>query len=204
MTTLAWLLIAYGVAFAINAIPAFMPATWAVLAFFYVHYKLPLLILTIGGAVFSTLGRLVLAWVARHWGRRIVPAAKRQELDALSSWLENRPAWQVPFVVFIFSVIGVIPSNQLFIGAGLTTTPLAPVALGFFAGRAISYTGAALLTSRVTYSLEGLLRNYWSSPSAWLVQLVSLAAIVAFTMIPWSKVLHISIPTEARAQQPAG
>lgn len=201
MTALAWLFVAYGVSFVINLIPAFMPATWTVLAFFYVHYRLPLLLLTVGGAVFSTLGRLVLALTARRWGRRIVPAKKRRELDALSAWLEQRPAWQIPLAVFIFSLVGVIPSNQLFIAAGLTTTRLAPVALAFFAGRAVSYTTAAIATSKVTYSLDGLLRNYWSSPSAWLVQLLSLAAVVAFTMIPWSKVFHLSLPTGAYPEQ---
>ncbi|HEX6510420.1 MAG TPA: hypothetical protein VF221_22555 [Chloroflexota bacterium] len=195
MTTLAWLAIAYAVAFVINVIPAFMPATWAVLAFFYVHYKLPLLLLTVGGAAFSSLGRLVLALATRRWGRKFVPAKQRREIDALGTWLEQRPAWQIPLAVFIFSLVGVIPSNQLFIAAGLTTIRLAPVVLGFFAGRVISYTVAAVATSKVTYSLDALLKNYLSSPSAWLIQLLSLAAVVGFTMIPWTKVLHIPVPS---------
>ena len=193
MTTLAWLAIAYAIAFVINVFPAFMPATWTVLAFFYVHYKLPLLILTVGGALFSSLGRLVLAWAARRWGRKIVPAKKRTEIDALGSWLDDRPSWQVPLVVFVGS-LGLIPSNQLFITAGLTKMRLAPVVAGFFAGRVISYTVSALATSKVANSLASILRNYWTSPGSWVIQLVSVAAIVGFTMIPWTKVLHIPVP----------
>ncbi len=195
MTTLIHLIIAYAVAFVINVVPAFMPATWSVLALFYVHYQLPLLLLTLGGAVFSTLGRLVLAWAAGRWGQRIVPAKKRTEIDALGAWLNGRPSWQVPLVVFVAS-LGLVPSNYLFITAGLTKMRLAPVAAGFFAGRAISYTVSAQAVSKVAGSLEGLLQNYWSNPSAWVIQLLGLAAVVGFTMIPWTKVLHISPPTE--------
>ena len=203
MTTLLWLVIAYAIAFVINIIPAFMPATWTVLAFFYVHDKLPLLLLTVGGAVFSTLGRLVLAWAAGRWGRKIVPVKQRTEIDALGAWLDNRPSWQVPLVVFVAS-LGLVPSNQLFITAGLTKMRLAPVAAGFFAGRAISYTVSAQVTAKAAGSLAGLLRNYWSSPSVWVIQLISLAVIVGFSMIPWRKVLHISTPTATEQTQPAG
>lgn len=194
MTTLAWLAIAYAVTFVINVIPAFMPATWQVLAFFYIRYKLPLLLLTVGGALFSSLGRLVLALAARRWGRKIVPAKQRTEIDALGTWLDDRPSWQVALTVFVFS-LGPIPSNQLFIAAGLTTTSLEPVAAGFFAGRIISYTFSVAAASKAAGSLETILRNYWTSPSSWVIQLVSFAAVVVFTMIPWRKVLHISVPT---------
>lgn len=200
MTTLAHLVTAYAVTFVINVIPAFMPSTWTVLAFFYIHYKLPLLLLTVGGAVFSTLGRLVLALIARRWGRKIIPSKKVGEIDALGTWLEQRPSWQMPLAVFVGS-LGPIPSNQLFIAAGLTKIRLAPVAAGFFAGRVISYTISVSAVSKAAGSLASILRNYWSSPSAWVIQLVSLAAIVAFTMIPWSKVLHISVPTVTEQAQ---
>lgn len=201
--TLAWLAVAYAIAFVINVFPAFMPATWTVLAFFYVHYKLPLLLLAVGGALFSTLGRLVLAVATRRWGRKIVPAKKRTEIDALGKWLDERPSWQVPLAVFVGS-LGPIPSNQLFVAAGLTRTRLAPVAAGFFAGRIISYTLSALAVSKVATSLNTLLRDYWNSPRAWMIQLLSLAALVAFTMIPWRRVLHISVPTAAGQTRAAG
>jgi membrane protein YqaA with SNARE-associated domain len=203
MTTLAHLAIAYAVAFVINVIPAFMPATWTVLAFFYVHYKLPLFILTVGGAACSSLGRLVLAWAAGRWGRKIVPAKHRAELDSLGSWLARLPSWEVPLAVFVGS-LGPIPSNLLFIAAGLTRTRLAPVVAGFFAGRVVSYTVSAVATAKVAGSLESILRNYWTSPSSWIFQLLSLAAMVAFTMIPWKKVLHISLPAEAQTTQAKG
>lgn len=45
----------------INMVPAFMPPTWAVLAFLGVRYPLLLLPLTVGGAFAAGLGRTVLA-----------------------------------------------------------------------------------------------------------------------------------------------
>lgn len=195
MTTLIWLAVAYAVAFVINVIPAFMPATWTVLAFFYLHYKLPLLPLTVGGAACSTLGRTVLALAARRWGRKIVPAKNLESIDALGTWLKQRPSWQVPLVVFVGS-LGPIPSNTMFISAGLTTMDLRPVAAGFFAGRVISYTAGALTTAKVANSMGDILSRYWGNTSAIVVQLVSLVLIVVFTQIPWAKILHVSVPTE--------
>src|SRR5579872_5437342 len=191
MTNVVHLLIAYATSFVINMIPAGMPATWQVLAFFYIRYKPPLLLLTVGGAVFSGLGRVVLALITRRWGRKIVPAKQLANLDALSSWLEERPAWQLPFVVFVGS-LGPIPSNQMFIALGLTSIDLRPVTAGFFAGRAISYTLSVAATSKVAGSLESIQRHSLTNASGWVIQLISFGSIILFTMIPWAKILHIS------------
>jgi hypothetical protein len=78
------------------------------------------------------------------------------------------------------------------------------VVAGFFAGRVVSYTVSAVATAKVAGSLESILRNYWTNPSSWIFQLLSLAAMVAFTMIPWKKVLHISLPAEAQTTQAKG
>lgn len=203
MTALAHLAVAYATAFVINVIPAFMPSTWLVLAFFYIHYKLPLLLVTIGGAVFASLGRLVLALATRRWGRKIVPAKDRTELDGLGTWLDQRPSWQVPVAVLVYS-LGPFPSNQLFIAAGLTRTRLAPVVAGYFVGRVVSFTVSAAATSRAADSLESILRNYWNSPRGVVIQIVSFAALIAFTMIPWRKVLHIPDPTVTQGTQSQG
>jgi len=203
MTTLAGLAVAYAVTFVINVIPVFMPATWTVLAFFYVHDKLPLLLLTVGGAVFSSLGRLVLALVVRRWGRKIVPSKQRKEVNALGTWLDGRPSWQVPLAVFVGS-LGPIPSNTLFVAAGLTTVRLAPVVAGFFAGRVISYTVSVVATSRVATSLDAILGSALNSPRAIVIQLVSVAAMVGVTRIPWTKVLHIPVPAVAGQAQAKG
>ena len=59
MTTVELFLIALAVVFVINVIPAFMPSTWMVIAFFVVVYQLPLWPLCFGGAVSATAGRCI-------------------------------------------------------------------------------------------------------------------------------------------------
>ena len=58
---IGWTLLAYVIAFVIDIVPAFMPSTWIVLAFFHIQFDLPILPLTLGGALFSGFGRIVLA-----------------------------------------------------------------------------------------------------------------------------------------------
>ena len=43
---IGWTLLAYAIAFVINIVPAFMPSTWMVLAFFHIQFDLPILPLT--------------------------------------------------------------------------------------------------------------------------------------------------------------
>src|SRR5918911_737817 len=100
---LFWLLVAYGCDLTMNIMPAFMPPSWSVLAFFYVHNHLPLLLLTLGGAVTSSAGRTVLALLTRRWGRRLLREKQRNNLRQLGEWLSSRPAWQVPSSVLLLS-----------------------------------------------------------------------------------------------------
>jgi membrane protein YqaA with SNARE-associated domain len=193
MSTLAWIVIAWAVAFVANVIPAFMPPTWSILGFFYVHYGLPLLPLTIGGAVASSLGRLVLALASRSFGWRFLSAERQRNLRHLGTWLDRRPSWQVPLTVLVFS-LGPIPSNQIFIAAGLTGMNLRPVVGGFFVGRVISYTAAAVLLHVAAERIEDALLRYWNNTSALAIQVLMLAAVVAFTLVDWPKLLHL--PTE--------
>ena len=72
--TVLWLLVAFALVFAINLVPAFMPSSWMVLAFFYIKFDLPLLVLTIGGAIVSGFGRMALAKGSAVFRRRFMRA----------------------------------------------------------------------------------------------------------------------------------
>lgn len=193
MDTLLHLLLAWAIDFTINVVPAFMPPSWTILAFFYVHFHLPLLVLTVGGATSSTLGRLVLAWEARHWGRRIISDDQRREMSALGNWLRERPGWQIPLAVLVFS-LGPIPSNAIFIAAGLTGVRMVPVVIGFWVGRVISYTVNAFLTQKVVNTFQGVVESYVTSTSGWIFQIAVIVVMAGFTFIPWTKLLHIQVP----------
>ena len=62
---------------ALNAVPAFMPPTWAVLAYFHLYHGLPVVPLAFVGALGATTGRAILALGSRAFGNRFVPARRR-------------------------------------------------------------------------------------------------------------------------------
>jgi hypothetical protein len=85
---IGWTLLAYAIAFVINIVPAFMPSTWMVLAFFHIQFDLPILPLTIGGAFFSGLGRIVLAKFSSLYTRHV--RKRDKELDEIKTYLDRR------------------------------------------------------------------------------------------------------------------
>lgn len=189
MTFAGQLLLAYLIVFLMNLAPAFMPPTWSVLAFFLIRDDLPLLPLSVGGAIAASLGRLVLALASRRWGPRLVPARQREGLRELGEWLDRRARWTAPAAVLVYS-FGPIPSNQLFIAAGLTRMRLGPLVGAFFVGRLISYTFWVYTAHRVSASLENIFLGYWGNLGALAVQLLVLGLLVAFTRIDWLRVVR--------------
>ena len=59
----------------LNAIPAFMPPTWALLAYFHVDDGIDIWQLALVGALAVAMGRGVLAMSCRTWGVRAIPRA---------------------------------------------------------------------------------------------------------------------------------
>src|SRR5918912_2441343 len=108
MSTLTALALAYLTAIVVNLLPAFMPPTFLVLAFFLIHYHLPLLPLTIGSAFAAGLGRLGLAVAIRNWGRNLLSRDRRSNLRRLGDWLEAKPRWVITLAVALFT-LGPIP-----------------------------------------------------------------------------------------------
>ena len=74
------LLIALGVVFAVNLLPAFGPPTWAVLVFFSLQFDLPPVPLVLGGALAAAGGRYLLATGTRRLRPRL-SAARLRRLD---------------------------------------------------------------------------------------------------------------------------
>ena len=183
------LLAAYAVVFLINLVPAFMPPTWSILAYFLIRFDLPLLPLAIGGALAASSGRYVLALGSRRWGRRLLSPTQQTRLSRLGVWLETRARWTTPLAVLVYS-FGPIPSNQLFIAAGLTATRLTPIVAAFLAGRLISYTLWVNLARVVAHRFEDLFTDHLQRGSAVAFELLAIAALVLFTRIDWPRVLQ--------------
>jgi hypothetical protein len=193
MTSIEWLLAAYAVVAAINVIPYFMPATWIVVAFFLIVLHLSFWPLCVGCAIASTGGRWILGSISRRWGRKLLSPQHRSNIEALGSWLNGRAGWRRALEVFIYA-LGPIPSNQIFIAAGLAGATLGPVAAGFFAGRLISYPLLAGSARGVNDHFDNIFIRALHDPKTLVLELASIATIVVFTKIDWPRLLHIPMP----------
>ncbi len=189
MSRVAQLLLAWGAVFLINLVPAFMPPTWSMLAFFLIHFDLPLLPLALGGAVAATGGRVALALGTRYLGPRLLPADVRRNLTDLGTWLSTRRRW-VGLGVLFYS-FGPIPSNQLFMAAGLGGLDLRVVAGSFFVGRVISYTFFSYTANKAVESLSDLFAGTFTHTTTLLLEVASLGILVALAKLPWGRLLHV-------------
>jgi membrane protein YqaA with SNARE-associated domain len=190
MSPLVALLVAYLVTVLINLIPAFMPPSWSVLAFFLIKFGLPLLLVTIGGAVASSIGRLGLTWMSRHWGRRFLSRQRRGRLRTLGHWLDAKPPWLIGLAVFLFAV-GPIPSNAVFIAAGLTEISLVPVLAGFFLGRCVSYTALDLLSKKAAHDFTAIFLGTFRNPLGIAIDVLAVVVVGALAFVDWPQLLHI-------------
>ena len=193
MSTFEWLLVAWATVFVLNVVPYFMPPTWAVVTFFLIAFSLPVWPLAIGCAFASTAGRCGLYYVSARWGRRLLSSQRQRNVDALGNWLNQRPGWRGVLDVLIYS-LGPIPSNDLFIAAGLSGAKLWPVALGFLPGRMVSYPLLALAAQGANDRLGGILTRQWHDPKWLALELLSIAGIWWFSRIDWARILHLPVP----------
>ena len=178
----------------VNAMPAFMPPTWSVLAFVYLVFGLDPLPLALGGAVAASAGRLVLAKGAARYGTRFLRAERRVSLEQLGGWLEGRAAWAPPVAMLIYS-FGPIPSNQLFIAAGLMRMPLGRIVAAFLAGRLVSYPlwiGVARVGAR---RFDELFTGHLLNVTALAIDLALVGLLVLFTRIDWMRVMERFSPS---------
>ena len=113
MTSWEWLLVAYALVLVMNVAPAFMPATWLVVAFFLIVYHVPFWPLCVGCALAATGGRCVLALLSNRWGQRLLSTKQQENVAALGAWLNKKSGWSQALAVLVYS-LGPIPSNQMF------------------------------------------------------------------------------------------
>ena len=161
-----------------------MPATWTVLAFISIHYKIPIIILAVIGATFAMLGRLTLAKLSQVMIReKILKPKTKENIDHLRKKLEERKKFT--FAAILFYAFSPFPSNQLFIAYGLTKMNLGLIALPFFIGRLISYEFFTFTTNTLAarffpFSAGKILSGYFI-----FGQLGTILVIYLFTKIDW-------------------
>jgi len=177
------LLLAAGVVFGINLLPAAGPPTWAVLVFFRYRYpEIPAPLLIVAGAVAAAAGRLLLALAFRAFGERL-PAKRRESLQTLGRVVgESRAGLLSSFVVF---AVAPLPSAQLFEAAGLARVKLWHLLGAFFVGRVVSYSIYVGAASAAHQSLDRIIRKGLFSPESIAIAAASVALLVAVVLIDW-------------------
>jgi hypothetical protein len=185
--TIGLLALAYLLVFLINIVPAFMPSTWMVLAFFRIKYGLPLLALGIGGALISACGRYVLAKGSELFSRRFMKS-KQPDLLELGGFL-NAHRNHTSTAVFLYTLTP-LPSNNLFIAAGMAGVQLSAVFLGFLCGRLIIDTVFVWTTNEVFRQFEDVFERTFQSWQGILLQVLSLTSIMLLYQLPWARWLR--------------
>jgi sugar phosphate isomerase/epimerase len=178
-----WLLLAYLIAFLINLFPAFMPSTWMVLAFFRIQFGLPILPLTIGGAFFSGLGRIGLAKGTGMFHRRFFQ--RDADLEEMKAYLDERRDY-VGAATFGYCLLP-LPTNNLFVAAGVVGVNMARVMLGFWVGRSIADTFYVWTTDQVFSSLREVFEEFYSDWIVVVIQLLSLLGAMLLIVVPWPR-----------------
>ena len=170
-----------------NIIPAFMPPTWAVLAFFVTKYNLLIIPTVLIGAMSATLGRVILANISQKYFSRFFSKDSQQNYESIGTYLNKHQAITVPLVItYAFFPI---PSNHVFIAAGLAKVNLKVLATSFFIGRLISYTFWVNLSQRISDNLEGVFSSHYSKFGSIGLEIVGVVVIYFIGKIAWKKVL---------------
>lgn len=175
--------------FGINVIPAFMPPTWIILAFFYTHYHLAFFPTVILGVIAATAGRTVLALLARH-SKPFLSHQFIQNYESLGTVLQAKKKVTIPLILgYAFSPLS---SNNLFIIAGLSNLNLAIVSGSFFLGRLISYTFWVTFSYHMPQRLEDIFSRDLTNIGAFISAAISIVVIYVLGKINWTKLLQQS------------
>jgi len=195
----SWLVV-WVLAVALNAVPAFMPPTWSVLAYFHLYQGLPVVPLAVVGALGATTGRAILAVGSRAFGDRFVPASWRANVEVLVATLQSRPTLALPSLALF--ALGPVPSNHLFVAAGLARAPLPPILIVFGSARFVSYVlwvSAANVADRTLRETLGSRLGGWGAVA---LQLAGFAVIVLLMRVEWRRILHARLPATSQQTRP--
>jgi membrane protein YqaA with SNARE-associated domain len=175
------------IVFVLNLLPAFAPPTWTTMSFIGLAIpNIDVLLLATVAALAATCGRIALAKLSRQIVRqRLLTERSRRNVDAIKTAIENQRAMTIG--TFLGYSLSPLPSNYLFIAYGLTSLPVAFLAIPFFVGRLVSYA----FWTRTASTIGDWLDWDWFESAPYflayflLSQLLLVPVIYAFTKIDW-------------------
>lgn len=176
------------VVYSINVIPAFMPPTWMILAFFYITFDLKLVPVVILGAVFATLGRICLAMLARYHFTPFLSVKGKENYEALGAFLNSNRKVTIPLVIGYAFIP--IPSNQVYMAVGMSQADIRLFAITFFFGRIISYTFWVAAAHKFQESIVTIFVAHFQRKETIIIEIAGLFMLWLLSRIPWKRWLE--------------
>ncbi len=173
--------------FGMNVIPAFMPPTWVILAFFYIRLHLSLMPVVVIGATAATAGRIILSLIARNHFRQFLSKKTKENYDTIGKVFHAHRHISLP-LLFMYAFFP-LPSNQVYIIAGLANIDIRIIAASFFVGRLLSYTFWVTTAHHIGRRLVDIFSRYLNV-SALALELAGFAVILLVGRIPWRRILR--------------
>jgi membrane protein DedA with SNARE-associated domain len=185
------LIIIFAAVYILNTIPVFAPPTWIVLSLIgFNHPQFNPFTLALAAAFAATLGRVTLATLSKTIIRnKFLNARTKENIDAIKEALDEREN-QTAGALLLYSFTP-FPTNYLFIAFGMTSLSIKLIAVPFFIGRLVAYSGWVFLGQEASRSFDinsGFVGGYLSAYFL-LTQIVFLLLIYPFTKVDWRSLL---------------
>lgn len=181
------LVLIFAVVFLLNVVPAFAPPTWMAMSYIGIKYPAinPFAVALVGAAA-ATFGRLALAMMSRLLIRqKLLSDATRENVDSIRLAIEGRK--HVTLGLFLFYAFSPLPTNNLFIGYGLTRFGWRFIAVPFFFGRFVSYSfwNATASAAARKLNMDSYVTGSYFGIYFVVSQILLLFLVYAFTRIDW-------------------
>ena len=171
----------------INTIPAFMPETWVVLSFFYLHFHLSFIITILIGALFGTVGRISLAIFTRKHLHKIFPQKLKKNYQDLGTlFTKNQKPTISQFIALVFIPL---PESQVFMAAGLANISLYILSLASIIRSLIIYSFWVKTTSVAITNFQSLFNGHGQLFTV-AINLISFSLLIIIGIIPWGKLIN--------------
>lgn len=171
------------VAFLVNVIPAFVPPTWLVLSMYKIHNPaLDSLWLAVFGVIGSVAGRFILYLCSKV----LLKYLPHQFVDNATSLggILSRKKRGLFSGSFIYA-LSPLPSNFLFITAGISATEILPITAGFALGRLISYT----VLNHASYTIFSIIESLGIENMRLAIDVLGIVGAVAVVFVDWKRIL---------------
>lgn len=167
-----------------------MPPTWTVLAYFSLQHHIETIPLITVGVLGAVCGRIGLYYLAQKFGRKLFSKPSRKNLDALGTLLNTNKKSVI--LIFLGYAFIPLPSNQLFITAGLAKVTLRLLAVCFAIGRIISYSTMVFLSGMFFTRIYESLGVQSSTHVTLLLEIGGFILIYLVSRIDWNSFIHSS------------